>query len=74
MSQAKRRKVARDLLEQEVLRFDRNTLTSIEVVVDKYNSSVVHALIIGPEGTPYENGFFYFVLRSAVSCRCARMA
>ena len=74
MSQSNGQRLLENLLEKEVQRFDRNTYTSIEVVVDEKDSSVVHALIIGPEGTPYENGFFYFVLRSAVDCSCARKA
>jgi len=29
---------------------------------DDANATVVHALIIGPFDTPYEGGFFYFIL------------
>jgi len=32
-------------------------------VPDDDNATTVHALIIGPYDTPYEGGFFYFVLR-----------
>lgn len=33
------------------------------VVGDETNLKFVHALIVGPEGTPYEGGFFYFILK-----------
>lgn len=37
--------------------------TGIYVVADETNICTVYALIIGPGETPYENGFFYFVLK-----------
>lgn len=36
---------------------------NIFVVADEKNFTVIHALIIGSFDTPYEGGFFYFVLR-----------
>lgn len=34
----------------------------IFVAADESNVTLVHALIIGPPDTPYENGFFYFIV------------
>lgn len=34
----------------------------IYIVIDDEDISKMHALIIGPKNTPYENGFFYFYL------------
>lgn len=36
---------------------------NIFVVADEKNFTVIHALIIGSFDTPYEGGFFYFLLR-----------
>jgi ubiquitin-protein ligase len=38
----------------------------IFVCPDDNSSTVVHAIIVGPEGTPYHNGFFYFLLQYPV--------
>lgn len=35
----------------------------VYAVGDETNMKFVYALIIGPEGTPYQGGFFYFVLK-----------
>lgn len=37
--------------------------TDIHVIPQEDNLALVHALVIGPKDTPYENGFFYFVLK-----------
>lgn len=37
--------------------------TGIYIIPEESNICLIHALIIGPKDTPYENGFFYFVLR-----------
>lgn len=34
----------------------------IFVAADESNVTLVHALVIGPSDTPYENGFFYFII------------
>lgn len=34
----------------------------IFVAPDDDNITILHALIVGPEGTPYEGGFFYFLV------------
>lgn len=35
----------------------------IFVVPDENNLTLVHALVVGPYDTPYEGGFFYFLIR-----------
>lgn len=37
--------------------------TGIFIVGDESNLKFVHTIIVGPEGTPYEGGFFYFVIK-----------
>ncbi|KAE8739665.1 hypothetical protein FOCC_FOCC014842 [Frankliniella occidentalis] len=37
------------------------------VVPDEENFMMVHVLIMGPEGTPYEKGFFYFLVTFPVN-------
>lgn len=39
----------------------------IFIVPEEDDICKVHALIIGPPETPYENGFFYFVLKYVTS-------
>ena len=34
------------------------------ITMDEANVSVIHALLTGPEGTPYEGSFFHFRLES----------
>lgn len=34
----------------------------IFVVPDESNFMIIHAIIVGPMETPYEGGFFYFVV------------
>ena len=38
----------------------------IFVSPDDDKATTVHAVIVGPEGTPYHNGFFYFVIQYPV--------
>ena len=33
------------------------------VQMDEDDMTLIHAIIIGPDDTPYQGGFFYFVLR-----------
>lgn len=42
--------------------YEENT-AGIFIVPEEDNLCLIHALVIGPPDTPYENGFFYFVLR-----------
>ena len=37
-------------------------LPGIYAVQDEVNATVIHAIIVGPFETPYEGGFFYFIL------------
>ena len=37
-------------------------LPGIFAIPDEFNATIIHAIIVGPFGTPYEGGFFYFVL------------
>lgn len=36
-------------------------MDGIYVCPDEEDTRKVHALIVGPDGTPYEKGFFYFI-------------
>lgn len=49
-------------IQKDIQQIKINKPSGIHVVPHEDNMSVVHALIIGPEGTPYHNGFFYFVV------------
>lgn len=49
-------------VKNDVRDFYKKNSTDLFIDVDKYDPCVIHALIIGPKGTPYEGGFFYFVL------------
>eukprot|EP01041_Mallomonas_annulata_P012562 gene12562-26455_t len=40
----------------------KNPLPGIYAVPDLEYATLVHAIIVGPFGTPYEGGFFYFIL------------
>ncbi|XP_054270922.1 ubiquitin-conjugating enzyme E2 Z-like [Macrosteles quadrilineatus] len=35
----------------------------IHVVADEQDITLVHCLLVGPDKTPYEGGFFYFIVR-----------
>lgn len=47
----------------DVREFFRENPTGIYILPEEEDICTVHALIIGPNETPYENGFFYFVLK-----------
>lgn len=51
-------RVKRDLAE-----FNANPPPGIFVAAEENNISKVHAIIVGPVGTPYEGGFFQFFLK-----------
>lgn len=51
-------RIMRDLKE-----FFSSDIENIQIVPEEEDISVVHALIHGPEKTPYEKGFFYFIVR-----------
>ncbi len=47
----------------DVREFYEDPPKNIFIVPEEENICVLHALVIGPPETPYEGGFFYFVLR-----------
>jgi ubiquitin-conjugating enzyme E2 Z len=47
---------------KELMSFTEDPIPGIVVQQDEERSALVHAIIDGPEGTPYEGGFFYFAL------------
>ena len=47
-------------LAQEMDYITRRKPDSIDIVIDKDEQNLGHALIRGPDETPYEKGFFYF--------------
>lgn len=51
----------------DVQQLYRENPTGIYITPQEDNLSVVHALLIGPKETPYENGFFYFLLKYGIS-------
>ena len=48
---------------KDIKEFYTENSNEMFVVTEDEDMTVVHALMIGPEKTPYQNGFFYFVLR-----------
>ena len=48
---------------KDIREFYKEESKEMFIVPEENDISVIHALIIGPEKTPYQNGFFYFVLR-----------
>lgn len=51
----------------DVQQLYRENPTGIYITPQEDNLSLVHALLIGPKETPYENGFFYFLLKYDIS-------
>jgi ubiquitin-conjugating enzyme E2 Z len=51
------------LVFRDIMSFYKDPPSGIFVVPDEQNLSLVHALMVGTCGTPYEGGFFYFVVR-----------
>lgn len=49
-------------IRKDVKSLFRDPLPGIYVVPDDTNATLLHAIIVGPFGTPYEGGFFYFIL------------
>jgi ubiquitin-conjugating enzyme E2 Z len=48
---------------RDLKEFYQNNMENIQIVAEDDNISVVHALIHGPESTPYAKGFFYFMVK-----------
>lgn len=55
---------------KDLQEFYKKPPSNIYVVADEDDMFLVHALIIGSNETPYENGFFYFVLRYTTFTLC----
>ena len=49
-------------LASEIAGFKEDPLPGVNVWPDENYATLVHALVRGPEGTPYEGGLFHFVL------------
>eukprot|EP01062_Namystynia_karyoxenos_P003011 TRINITY_DN11051_c0_g1_i1.p2 TRINITY_DN11051_c0_g1~~TRINITY_DN11051_c0_g1_i1.p2 ORF type:complete len:350 (+),score=135.03 TRINITY_DN11051_c0_g1_i1:96-1052(+) len=47
---------------QELKRLHKDPLPGISCCEDVLRADTVHAVVVGPSGTPYEAGFFYFLL------------
>ena len=43
--------------------FARINPYGISIAPDADDIKIVHALLVGPRDTPYEGGFFYFIVR-----------
>ncbi|ADO67527.1 putative ubiquitin-conjugating enzyme E2 [Cafeteria roenbergensis virus] len=46
----------------DIINFNKNKFTDIFININKNNICNIDALIIGPKGTPYENGLYFFEL------------
>ena len=49
-------------LASEIAGFKEDPLPGVNVCPDENYATLVHALVRGPDGTPYEGGLFHFVL------------
>jgi ubiquitin-conjugating enzyme E2 Z len=47
---------------KEIQSITTEPIEDVFVVQDENKTALVHCVIIGPKGTPYEGGFFYFIL------------
>lgn len=50
-------------LQRDLHQIAESPLPGILVAQDEASILRIHALVIGPEGTPYANGFFHFLLQ-----------
>ncbi|CAG2169453.1 unnamed protein product [Oppiella nova] len=50
-------------IQKDIREFYREDSRELYAVCEEEDMSQVHALILGPIGTPYEKGFFYFTLK-----------
>ena len=50
-------------LMKDIREFYAESPDSMHIIPDEKDVTTIHALIRGPEKTPYHNGFFYFVFR-----------
>jgi len=62
------RELTRQRIQRDLLKFLRNPIPGVWVAIDSKDELLVHALVMGPDDTPYEKGFFYFTFKySAIS-------
>jgi len=47
----------------DIIEFQKNPPKGIHINVDKLNCTNMKALIIGPQDTPYEDGYFFFSVK-----------
>lgn len=50
-------------IKKDLLRFHTEPPADIYIAADERDVTLVHALVVGPAETPYEGGFFYFLVR-----------
>jgi len=50
-------------VKSEMADWFKNPVNGIHLVPDENNLTIFHAVIVGPENTPYEGGFFYFFIK-----------
>ncbi|KAH7960746.1 hypothetical protein HPB49_022759 [Dermacentor silvarum] len=50
-------------VERDLAELVRNPLPGVFVEPEEKDITTIHAIVVGPEGTPYEGGFFHFMLK-----------
>ncbi|XP_075744230.1 ubiquitin-conjugating enzyme E2 Z [Rhipicephalus microplus] len=50
-------------VEQDIKEVERYRVPGIFISAEEHNVTKIHALILGPPGTPYEGGFFHFLIK-----------
>jgi len=50
-------------LKNDMQEIYQNPLPLIFIAPEEENITTIHSIICGPEGTPYEGGFFYFLIK-----------
>ncbi|KAH8023624.1 hypothetical protein HPB51_015120 [Rhipicephalus microplus] len=62
-------RMKRDLADLEV-----KPIPGVFVAPDEAHATKIHALMVGPSGTPYEGGFFHFFVDCGINYRCSHQA
>lgn len=57
------KRLMNDVKEFYLSKDHESTSAGCYIVCAEDNIRIIHALIIGPDDTPYEKGFFYLVLK-----------
>ncbi|XP_054271002.1 ubiquitin-conjugating enzyme E2 Z-like [Macrosteles quadrilineatus] len=50
-------------IKRDLVAIHNDPAPGIHVVADEQDITLVHCLLVGPDNTPYEGGFFYFIVR-----------